>query len=315
MKKSVKGMLVSVAAVGAVLAVGLTATSVVNAVASEGESHRIEQYGQKVEVDGGAMNVLIAGAGPADIVLLPGFGTASPVLDFEPLVTDLARDHRVIVVEPFGYGLSDGTDRERTTENIVTEVHGALETLGIDRYILMGHSIAGIYGIDFATRYPAEVSAFVGIDSSVPGQPNMDTRFPTGLLGAAKNLGLHRLLGSAGDGYSDAAYGEHAREQISLLSNRSSLTPTYLNEMAHIRTNFADALGTRFPHDLPLLLFVESDNAKNPDWLGLHQRQAASVADGSVVPLPGEHYLHHTHAAEIAGGFRTWEAARILTNN
>lgn len=315
MKRSVKRILFSAAAVGAVLAVGLTATSVGNSVASEAEIHRIEKYGQMVEVDGGAMNVLVAGEGPADIVLLPGFGTASPVLDFEPLVTDLARDHRVIVVEPFGYGLSDGTDRERTTENIVTEVHGALEALDVDRYILMGHSIAGIYGIEFTARYPQEVSAFVGIDSSVPGQPNMDTRFPTGLLAAAKNLGLQRLLGAAGDGYNDSVYSEHAREQISLLSNKNSLTPTYLDEMEYIRINFENARGTSFPKDLPLLLFVESDNAKNPDWMGLHQRQASSVVDGTAIPVPGEHYLHHSHAAEMAHEFRIWESARILTSS
>lgn len=310
MKKSVKRTLVSAAAVGAVLAIGLTTTTVGNAVAASAESQRIEHYGQKVEVDGGAMNVLVAGDGPENIVLLPGFGTASPVLDFEPLVTNLAKDHRVIVVEPFGYGLSDRTDRERTTENIVTEVHEAVQALGIDRYVLMGHSIAGIYGIDYATRYPEEVSAFVGIDSSVPDQPNMDTRFPTGLLAVAKSLGLNRLLGAAGDGYNSSVYSEHAREQISMISNRNSLTPTYLNEMDHIRTNFANAHGTGFPADLPLLLFVESDNAKNPDWIGLHQRQAAAVADGTVVPLPGEHYLHHTHAAEIVSEFRVWKAAR-----
>ena len=155
-----------VTAVGAVLAVGLATTTVVNVVASEGESQRIESYGQRVAVDGGEMNVLITGAGPENVVLLPGFGTASPVLDFGPLVKDLAADHRVIVVEPFGYGLSDGTDKERTTENIVQEVHGALEALDVDRYTLMGHSIAGLYGIDYARRYPEEVTAFVGIDTS-----------------------------------------------------------------------------------------------------------------------------------------------------
>lgn len=311
MKKSARRILVSVTAVGAVLALGLATTTVVNAVASKAESNRIEPYGQKVDIDGGKMNILVAGDGPEDIVLLPGFGTSSPVLDFEPLVTNLARDHRVIIVEPFGYGLSDGTDRERTTENIVTEVHGALEALGIDRYILMGHSIAGIYGIDYAASYPEEVKAFVGIDTSVPGQPNMDTRFPTGLLSAARSLGLHRLMPGAGDGYPEAAYSERAREQITMLSNRNSLTPTYLNEMANIRTNFQRALGTKFPEDLPLLLFAVSDNAANPDWLGLHERQAADAADGTVVPLSGDHYLHHSHAAEIADGFRRWEAGRV----
>jgi len=311
MKKFAKRALITVTAIGAVIAVGLATTTIVDAVATSAEAERITSYGETVTVDGREMNVLVAGAGPETIVLLPGFGTASPVLDFEPLVDDLAADHRVIVVEPFGYGLSDGTDRPRTTENIVTEVHAALQSLDVDSYVLMGHSIAGIYALQFAQRYSDEVTAFVGIDTSVPGQPNMDTVFPTDLMAAAKNLGLVRLLtafGGGDDGLS--AYSAEAREQMSLLSNRNSLSPTYLDEMSHIRTNFADALGTGFPEDLPLLLFVEAHNAGNPDWIALHESQAAAVADGTVIPLDGEHYLHHTHAPEIADAFRAWEQAR-----
>lgn len=311
MKKPVKRLLLSVAAVGAVLAVGLTTTSVVNVVATGQEKDRIESYGETVTVDGRQMNVEVTGDGPVDVVLLPGFGTASPVLDFGPLVTDLAEDHRVIVVEPFGYGLSDGTDVPRTTENIVSEVHEALQALDVDRYVLMGHSIAGVYGIEYATRYRDEVSAFVGIDTSVPGQPGMDTAFPTGLLGAAKSLGLVRVVSAvAGDGLDGTVYSDHVREQMQMLSNQNSLTPTYRDEMAHIPANFERALGTTFPADLPLLLFVVEHNEKNPGWLGLHEQQASEVEDGTVVPLDGEHYLHHTHAPEIAEGFRGWEAAR-----
>lgn len=316
MKKSAKRALVTVTAIGAVLAVGLATTTVVNAVATGRESDRIESYGRSVTVDGRQMNVVVTGSGPVDVVLLPGFGTSSPALDFEPLVTDLAQDHRVVVVEPFGYGLSDGTDRARTTENIVTEVHAALQELDVDRYVLMGHSIAGIYGLELATRYPDEVAAFVGIDTSVPGQPNMDTTFPTGLMAAAKNLGLVRVLAAVGgDGLDGSVYSDHAREQMTMFTHRNSMRPTYLDEMAHIGPNFERALGTTFPADLPLLLFAEADNATNPDWLALHERQAASVEDGTVVPVPGDHYLHHTHAPEIADGFRQWEAARDLTTD
>ncbi|WP_281451828.1 alpha/beta hydrolase [Paenarthrobacter nitroguajacolicus] len=311
MKKAVKRLLVSVTAVGAVLALGLATTTVLNVVASESESSKIESYGQRVDVDGRKINVLVTGSGLKDVVLLPGFGTSSPVLDFAPLVRDLAKDHRVIVVEPLGYGLSDGTDRERTTENIVQEVHGALQALQVNRYILMGHSIAGLYGIDYANRYPEEVSAFVGIDTSVPGQPGMDTQFPTGLMSAAKNLGLLRVLTAAGNSNPGTAYTDYARDQMQMLTNRNSMSPTYLNEMGHIATNFQRALGTSFPKELPLLLFVVAENKKTPEWLELHQRQAASVTDGTVVPLPGEHYLHHTHAGEIADEVRAWEVGRV----
>ncbi|KJC63155.1 alpha/beta hydrolase [Agreia bicolorata] len=312
MKSIAKRSLLALAAVIAAASLGLATTTVVHTVATEAEADRIEAYGQSVTVDGRSMNVLIAGDGPETIVLLPGFGTASPVLDFEPLVSNLSHDHRVIVIEPFGYGLSDGTESERTTENIVTEIHGALTELGAHRYVLMGHSIAGIYGIDFATRYPDEVTAFVGIDSSAPGQPGMDAEFPIGLMTAAKNLGLLRLVAAlSDDGYGGGEYSEHAREQIGMLSNRSSLNPTYLDEMTHIRTNFAAAASTGFPQDLPLLLFVQSNNSKNPDWLGLHERQASEATDGTVIPIDGEHYLHHAHSAQIADEFRAWRGARI----
>ncbi|MGW9156016.1 MULTISPECIES: alpha/beta hydrolase [unclassified Microbacterium] len=316
MKKVAKRALITVTAIGAVIAVGLATTTIVNAVASGVEADRIEPYGETVSVDGHDMNVAISGDGPETIVLLPGFGTPSPVIDFEPLVDDLAADHRVVVVEPFGYGLSDGTDRSRTTENIVSEVHEALRSLDIDSYVLMGHSIAGIYGIEFAHRYPDEVRAFVGIDTSVPGQPHVDTVFPTGLMGAAKNLGLVRLLtafGGTDDGESPSS--AEAREQMMLLTNRNSLGPTYLDEMSHIRTNFADAIGSTFPQDLPLLLFVVAENETTPEWLSLHDEQAATVADGTVVPLDGEHYLHHTHSTEIADGFRSWEEARDFSGD
>ena len=72
------------------------------------------------------------------------------------------------MVEPFGYGLSDQTEKERSTANIVSEIHEALQSLHIDRYILMGHSISGIYRLDYVNKYADEVSAYVGLDSSVP---------------------------------------------------------------------------------------------------------------------------------------------------
>ena len=65
------------------------------------------------------------------------------------------------------------------------------------------------------------------------------------------------------------------------------------------------ALGTGFPKDrllLLLLVVVVAENKQTSEWLELHHQQAASVTNGTEVPLPGEHYLHHTHAGEMAEG-------------
>lgn len=57
------------------------------------------------------MNVLIQGEGKQTIVLIPGFGTGAPALDFKPLIDELSPFYKVVAVEPFGYGLSDETKK------------------------------------------------------------------------------------------------------------------------------------------------------------------------------------------------------------
>lgn len=95
-------------------------------------------YGKAVKVNGKKMTVEIAGLQAEEtpvIVLLPGLGSPSPVLEFRPLAEELGKTCKVITMEPFGYGLSDPADTERSIENIVEELHACLEKIGVRRYI------------------------------------------------------------------------------------------------------------------------------------------------------------------------------------
>ena len=133
------------------------------------EQNKYSAIGQLVEVDGNNMHVYTKGDGDHTIVLLGGLGTAAPALDFEPLINEMAKNNRVVVVEPFGYGWSEITNKERTVENIVEEIRTALEKLNIQGpYILMPHSISGIYSMYYANTYPEEVKAIIGIDPTLP---------------------------------------------------------------------------------------------------------------------------------------------------
>lgn len=114
------------------------------------------------------MHVYTKGDGENTIVLLSGLGTAAPVLDFEPLVNELAKNHKVVVVESFGYGWSNVTNKERTVENIVEGIITALKSNIEGPYILMPHSISGIYSMYYANAYPDEVKAVIGIDFTLP---------------------------------------------------------------------------------------------------------------------------------------------------
>ncbi|KAA8786913.1 alpha/beta hydrolase [Paenibacillus amylolyticus] len=280
---------------------------VINLISNGLEKKKIESYGQYVQVDGKNMNVSIQGNGEQTIVLLPGQGTPSPVLDFKLLIDQLTSDYKVVTIEPFGYGLSDRTDKERTSENIVSEIHAAVEQLGLKRYILMGHSITGLYGVSYVKNYPDEVMAFIGIDSSVPNQPGMDVKLPLKSMQFLQTSGLMRLLKNvSADPYKSMDYDEHTIEQMNLISNQVSSNPTLMNELKHLGSNFKNAENLTYPRNLPVLLFVQSNNTANPSWIPLHEEQIKQSDQGKMIPMEGSHYLHHTKYKEIAAEFKAY---------
>ncbi|SFE75313.1 Pimeloyl-ACP methyl ester carboxylesterase [Paenibacillus algorifonticola] len=307
MKKWLRVLLKILAAIVIAIVVFIAIVFIVNKVSSKSEQGKIQTYGQLVPVDGKNMNVFIQGEGEETIVLLPGFGTAAPALDFKPLIDELSHSYKVVAIEPFGYGLSDGTDKERTTENIVSEIHEALQSLKIDRYILMGHSIAGIYGIDYANKYTSEVSAFVGIDSSVPTQPGMDAELPVTTFKLLKESGFLRLVVKvSGDPYDGLPYDEATKEQLTMLSLKNSNSPTTLNEMKNISSNFKAAEHLTFPKELPIIFFIQANNEEIATWIPLHEEQVKDSIHGKVMTFEGGHYLHHTKSKEIAQNFKAF---------
>jgi len=307
MRKPLRILLKTLGAIAIAIVLFLAIVFIVNIFATKSDQAKTVPYGQHVSVDGKKMNVLIQGDGKETIVLLPGYGTAAPALDFKLLIDELSPYYKVVAVEPFGYGLSDGTEKDRTTENIVSEVHEALQQLNINRYMLMGHSITGIYGINYVNKYPNEVTAFVGIDSSVPTQPGMDVKFPLKMFAFLKNSGLQRLMVKFGsDPYAGLAFDDSTVKQMKMLSNRNSNASTMLNEMDHISSNFKGAQGLTFPKDLPLLLFVQANNQGVAGWIPLHEGQIKDSVHGKVIIMEGSHYLHHTKFKEIAEDVRAF---------
>lgn len=126
------------------------------------EQKKYPPIGKIVEVDGKDMHIYIKGQGDHTIVLLSGLGTTAPALDFEPLVNELSKNNQVVVVEYFGYGWSELTDKERTVENIVEEIRTALKKSNIQGpYIMMPHSVSGIYSMYYANAYKEEVKAII----------------------------------------------------------------------------------------------------------------------------------------------------------
>ncbi|WP_195575037.1 alpha/beta fold hydrolase [Paenibacillus sp. 1001270B_150601_E10] len=278
----------------------------VNKISSYAEQKRMEPYGQHVTVDGKQMNVFIQGQGKEIIVILPGYGTAAPALDFEPLLSELIPYYKVVVVEPFGYGLSDQTKKERSTANIVSEIHEALQSLQIDRYILMAHSISGLYSLDYVNQYPNEVSAFIGLDSSVPSlsEQKIDSS-DTEPVKWFRNLGFARLqLKMSTDAYDGLPYDEQTKEQLNMLIRKNMYNNTQLNEAVNMYSNFKAAEQLTFPRQLPVLFFVHANHPVTDQWIPEHEKQIEESVHGEMVLLDAGHYLYRSHPKEISEKIR-----------
>jgi hypothetical protein len=141
--------------IGLVFIIALT-----NAVLTSVERAKYPAPGKMVEVDGERMHVYSEGNGKANIILLSGFGTPSPVVDYLPLIKVLSMDFTVAAVEYYGYGWSDRTNKPRTNQSMIEETRHALMKAGIlPPYVLVPHSISGLYALYYANIYPEEVEA------------------------------------------------------------------------------------------------------------------------------------------------------------
>src|SRR3954454_10853772 len=221
-----------------------------------------QPYGHLVTLPGGAVNTAVSGTGEETFVIMPGYGAASPVLEFAPLVDKLDDHATVVVVEPFGYGYSDRrTDADRTMENMTTELHQALTALHVHQpYTLMAHSIGALYALDYVNRFPGEVRAVVTIDGSVPidavaseAQQSRWLRLWT-ISGVTRWVSMVKptlFVRAPRD-----AYSEDALRQMRTLTLRNDSTPALVEESHRMGQNVNVAKGLSFPAKLPVLAFV-----------------------------------------------------------
>lgn len=311
MKKLGKVLLIIVGSLVALIVLFFGSVYVVNRVSTGRESKKIEDYGKRVDVDNKKMTVQITGNGAETVVLLPGFLTGSPVIDFTQLTAELAKRYKVVVVEPFGYGLSDDTTKERTMENTSTEIHQALADLKIERYTLMGHSISGIYTLDYINRYPDEVTAFVGIDSSVPQQPGGEDNQGESLR-LLNQSGFYRLLTKISpEVLTYPNVSEALKEQFRMISLKNLGSQSNVSESKQMKANFETAKGLSYPKTLPVLFLLASASEDDTEgWVSLHEEMLKGLAQGQLEILEGEHYLHHTKSPEIAALYQNFMAVK-----
>lgn len=288
--------------------------------------------GQYVEVDGQKMNVYLSGAGDKTLVFLAGSMTPSPIFDFKPLYERLADRYRIVVIEKFGYGYSDECEGERSVDIITEQDREALATLHVDGpFILVPHSASGLEAVYWASQYPEEIEAIIGLDPAVPEQydlmpgPHITEIEPQDPEKAIRGLavsdfffyqiGLIRLTMNP-DKLSAAlrsdALTEDEKEQYRALfyekfcagSGSTMMRETICDERQ--LNALLEIYHSPLP-DVPTLFFVSNDEdmlsvayGSIENWHRIHENYIAKMTIGELVRLNCGHYVHAEMPEEVA---------------
>ncbi len=127
----------------------------------------VPDHGQSSVVGGGKVAWSLAGAGRPVVVLQSGLGDDRSA--WAPVFSALAARYPVFAYDRPGYGASQSASASRDPCAIAEELHQLLHAAGVQPpYLLVGHSIGGLYQYVFARLYPDEVAGLVLVDATHP---------------------------------------------------------------------------------------------------------------------------------------------------
>ncbi len=147
--------------------------------------------GDFIEISTGRLHYVDKGQGPA-IVMVHGLGAQLGNFDFA-LVDALSSTHRCIAIDRPGMGYSarpdDAGASPRAQAGYVAEV---IDKLGLDRPLIVGHSLGGAIGVCLALDHPEKIRGLALLAPLTRGGDAPSPAFAS--LGLSSNL-MRRIIG------------------------------------------------------------------------------------------------------------------------
>jgi pimeloyl-ACP methyl ester carboxylesterase len=123
---------------------------------------------QKLQTRSGALEYVVSGAGQPTIVLLNGAGVT--LEGWRALYPAIEQVGTVFAWNRFGIKGSDAPRLSQTGAVVVASLREMLAYAGLQPpYVLVGHSLGGLYANLFARLYPTEVCGVLFLEATHPG--------------------------------------------------------------------------------------------------------------------------------------------------
>ena len=273
-------------------------------------------YYDPVSIGDRSLNVLKFGNadGNGKIVVLSGMGAGLSV-DMRPMIKEAEEDYQFIFIGRAGWDGSDDVKDERSVDIIVEEYRNALNKSGIEApYILMGHSMGGVYGSYWVSKYPEEIKAFINIDGTYVEPIAADE-----MDGGSQDNTLYKLAVNFGIGdillpvllRNDSALSKEEWRKYCILQLLSVSSDAVAKEGAQINRNRNTVWNALVKTDVPKLYISARDG-------DLEDAESKEANEKELIPylekmgnyeieyLPGSHFIYKTEperSEEIIEGF------------
>lgn len=130
-----------------------------------------------VEIKNGKIAVAVKGNGSQIVVFESGLGENQKT--WNKVFNEVAKTNKVFSYDRAGLGESPKSRTSRDPCTIAKELHNTLNASNTKPpYILVGHSIGGLYQYVFAKLYPDDVAGLVLVDSHLPEPWIHQTKIP-----------------------------------------------------------------------------------------------------------------------------------------
>jgi L-ascorbate metabolism protein UlaG (beta-lactamase superfamily)/pimeloyl-ACP methyl ester carboxylesterase len=125
----------------------------------------VARPGALVDVGGRKIHMNCTGSGSPTVVIESG--SASFAIDWLLVQPEVAKTTRVCSYDRAGSGWSDPSGHPETADGTVADLHAALSAAGEKPpYVLVAHSIGGLYARAYQLGHPKEVAGIVFVDAA-----------------------------------------------------------------------------------------------------------------------------------------------------
>lgn len=240
--------------------------------------------GDLVDVGDHRLFLSCRGSGEPTVILEPGLGESAAAWG---LIAPVVAEHtRVCVYDRAGRGRSEPSPTPEVSDQIATDLHTLLDRAGITGPLVMtGHSVGGLYALDYTARYPEQVAGMVLLDATPPSAftalPDYRAfydiyRFATGLFPGLARVGVTELIASSS--HPDLPEDDRSRARADL--STAGQARSQRDELAMLPAVMTRADAVTSLGDLPLYVLTAPANSQT-GWLAA-QRDLAALSGNSV---------------------------------